>query len=197
MSACTSNSAGIVSTRVKNPTEQEGMWIKCKAMSDEIRYGVYVHPQTKSVTAAYLPNRLPDVWFYSTVVWSVGSGMMIYENGQSGPSDSINLGGPYAVNTQRKLAFGIQYIDEIREHGIAYVDGVRIFNRPLNLIEVQVLYQSYGNTETTTDLVTTTEQLYNNHIDIASNMTELNMETNGYAGNAQLTSVSELKKVRG
>ncbi len=121
MSACASNSAGIVSTRVKNPLVQEGLWIKCKVRSDEIWYGVYVHPKTESVTAAYLPNRLPDVWFYLTVVWSVGSGMKIYENGQSGPSVSIRTGSNYAVNTHRKLAFGIQYIDETYGNGIAYM----------------------------------------------------------------------------
>ncbi len=115
------------------------------------------------------------------LVLPVGSALEYYEDGEFKTVGNWDTGGSYATvpTTDQNLAFGLQFVDLLTiGHGTAYVDGVRIFNRPLISDEVTALYLSYGNNEMTADLATTTEQMYNNHIDISSNLTELNMETN-------------------
>ncbi len=179
----------------------EGIWIRCRNDQYRIKYGVQIHPDSSSKEVMVLASG-PDVWFYATMVWSVGQPIVIYENGlyvsvgnwETGPGFVID------VNTKRNLAFGLLYTDDTNQpvYGRAYIDGVRMFNRPLSAAEVQALYQSYGNTETTIDPITTTEQFYTNKteivskIDISSNLTELNMETAIPIGNAMLNMVLKM-----
>ena len=87
----------------------------------------------------------PDVWFYSTAVWKVGSPLKVYENGQWAADGSWQTHSAYArdVNTQRMMTYGRQFVDWNNGHATAYIDGVRIFNRPLSAAEVLALYNSY------------------------------------------------------
>ncbi len=194
-SACPSP-GGILTTRMINPTETEGMLIFCTTNPGDIKFEVYMQPQSLSALTMDLGSR-SDEWFYLTLVWPVGSALQYYEDGEFAIAGNWDTGSLYATvaNTDQKLAFGMEFVDQLSTgHGTAYVDGVRTFNRPLTSDEIKALYLSHGNNEMTTDLVTTTEQMYDDHIDISSNLTELNMETNFHIGDAMLSMV--LKKVR-
>ena len=166
MSTCTSNFAGVVSTRVQNPPA-EGMWIECKTNPSEIVIGVKIHPNSESYTGMSIRSG-PDVWFYSTVVWRVGTKINIYEDGLNTANGTWSTeASNVEVNNERMIAFGIAYTDEtVLFRGMGYVDGVRLFNRPLSSIEVQSLLWSYG--------------------------TELKMETLDFGGNALLNSYDKV-----
>ncbi len=83
----------------------------------------------------------PDVWIHVTMVWSVGQPIVMYENGVYVSDGNSQL---YAsnVNTLRKVGFGIEHTDVTNPptYGTGYIDGVRMFNRPLTAAEVQALY---------------------------------------------------------
>ena len=110
----------------------------------QVEYRLYIHPQTQSNLIMTLGSG-PDVWFYMTMVWSVGAPFKIYENGQWAEDGDWATNSAYtrAVNTVRTITFGRQYVDLDQGHATAYIDGVRIFNRPLSAAEVLALYNSY------------------------------------------------------
>ncbi len=145
-STCSSNNVGIATTLVKNPSPTEGIWIQCQSNLNEIKYGVRIHPDSSSKEVMVLASG-PDVWFYAPMVWSVGQPIVIYDNGQYASDGNWETGPGFAtnVNTQRKLAFGLQYTDDTNPstYGTAYIDGVRMFNRPLTAAEVQALYDTF------------------------------------------------------
>ncbi len=110
----------------------------------DIEYKMFVHPNTmvKSVTTI---SSEPDSWFYATMVWSVGSPFKIYEDGSWIQDGILEQDGIYGtdINTERKLAFGIPYTSQTYDFGTAYIDAVKMFNRPLTTEEVQALYNTY------------------------------------------------------
>ncbi len=172
------------------------MSIFCTGFPADIKFEMYMEPQSMSALTMALGSKANE-WFYLMLVWPVGSPLKFYEDGKFVTNGNWQTGILYSSeeNTKRNLAFGIEFLDLLSiGHGKAYVDGVRIFNRPLTSDEVEALYLSYGNNEMTTDFVTTTELMNDNHIDISSNVTELNMETISYTGNAVLS--TEFKNVR-
>ena len=86
----------------------------------------------------------PDTWYYATMVWTVGTALKIYEDGQYiGDGSWAASGWGNTVNTVRELTFGRHYTDFAHGYSTAYVDGVRIFNRPLSAAEVLALSNSY------------------------------------------------------
>ncbi len=144
MTACASHYVGIFTTQTRYPNRAEGMWIRCRNEVTDIEYRVYAHPQSMSNLVMTLGSG-PDVWFYATVVWFVGQPIKVYEDGMHVQDGDWQDHNSYSreVNTQRMITFGRQYADWDNGHATAYVDGVRIFNRPLSDLEVQALYDSY------------------------------------------------------
>ncbi len=141
MSACASNYVGIVTTQILAPSQTEGMWIRCCDAVTDIEYRVHAHPQFMSNLVMTLGSG-PDVWFYATIVWFAGQPLKVYEDGMY-RQDGLVASPTRDINTQGMITFGSQYTDHISGHATAYVDGVRIFNRPLSDPEVQALYDSY------------------------------------------------------
>ncbi len=190
-SDCRSSDAKLATTRVRRPRRTEGMWINCRPNVNQVKYGVSINPNYSSTAFVAIANGA-DVWFYATMVWQVGQPIVINENGQHVANGSWNTGPGFAaeVNTARNLAFGLENTDGTNPSKYAKgckIDGVRMFNRHLKAAEVLALYRSYGNTVTTTGFIITAGPPSVSNIDIVSNMTELNMETVNYNGNAPLS----------
>ena len=181
---CDSKSFGIVTTLAKIPDPSEGIVIRCRDTANEIQYRVSIYPDSESSLGMTLGSG-SYVWFYSTMVWSVGSPVKIYEDGQFADNGDWTTGITYVTeNTKRELVFGSLYTDDIAGHALAYVDGVRMFNRPLGSSEVEDLYVTFTDTETTTALTTDIALADVNETGI----TELNMELTGnFTGDAVLT----------
>ncbi len=118
------------------------MWIRCRNELTDIEYRVYAHPQFMSNLVMTLGSG-PDVWFYATMVWSVGEVSKVYEDGVYAQDGDWHSAYSRDVNTQRMMTFGRQYVDWDNGHATAYIDGLRIYNRPLHAAEVKALYDSY------------------------------------------------------
>ena len=141
-STCSTNNLGIVTTQ-KNSPPSEGIRISCVDGMYGIEYKMFVHPDSMCKLVTIIGSGA-DVWFHATMVWSVGSTFKIYENGQWAEDGSWQGGSyPTDVNTEQKLAFGIPFTDQDSDYGTAYVDAVKMYNRPLTAEEVQALYNSY------------------------------------------------------
>ncbi len=156
--SCNSESYSIVSTLVQNPDPAEGIVIRCKNQVNKIKFRISIHPTYESTLTMKLDSG-SHVWVFMTMVWPVGSPMDVYENGQFAESGNWRADAKYVrENTKRELVFGSLFTDNITGHGGGYIDGVRMFNRPLSTSEVQALYLSFTDPETTTDMTTTIEQ---------------------------------------
>ncbi len=181
--SCISPLKGIVSTLVQNQNPTEGILIKCHNNMNKIKYCISIHPNSESTLAMILGSGSYE-WVFVTMVWSVGSPVDVYENGQFVESGNWRTDANYVrENTRRELVFGSLYTDNITGHARAYIDGVRMYNRPLSESEVQTLYLTFAETETTTDLTTAIEQNIINETDLL----ELNMElgVDMFTGNAE------------
>ncbi len=186
--SCNSESYAIVSTLVQNPDPAEGIVIRCKNQVNKIKFRISIHPNSESILTMKLGSG-SNVWAFMTMVWSIGSPMDIYENEQFVESGNWRTDAKYVrENTKRELVFGSLYTDNITGHAKAFIDGVRMFNRPLSTSEVQALYLSFAETETTADLITTT--IEQNTIKEADFL-ELNMElgVDNFTGSAALNTL--------
>ncbi len=143
--SCTSAFAAIATTCSRNnPTESEGIWIRCEPDANSIVYRMYVAPESHSIIDMPITSGA-DTWYYATMVWNIGTALKIYENGTFIADGSWSATGwSSIVNTVRELTFGRLFTDHNYGYATGNVDGVRIFNRPLNDAEVLTLYNSYS-----------------------------------------------------
>ncbi len=141
--ACANTYVGIVTTMSRYSNKAEGFRIRCRATVTDIEFRVYMYPQSSSLLVMPLGSG-PDVWFYSTAVWAVGSPLKIYENGHWVADGYWETHSTHTreANTQRMMTYGRQFVDWDNGHATAYIDGVRIFNRPLSDAEVLALYNA-------------------------------------------------------
>ncbi len=142
---CASTYVAIATTRVhpgSNP-QSEGIWIRCQDDANNIEYRMYAAPSSHTYKVMPITSG-PNTWYYATMVWTVGTALKIYEDGQYVVDGSwAATGWSSIVNTDRELTFGRQFTNLANGHASACVDGVRIFNRPLSSAEVLALYNSY------------------------------------------------------
>ena len=144
---------GIFSTRsVASGTPKEGLEIKCHSdtLANKLYILLRVSPKALDNTIMNLATAM-GAWVHCTVVWSVGSDLIMYENGHHLNTGSIDLNnGQWYNNTDPgMMVFGRHYTNGqhagANDYSTGFVDGVKIYNRPLNATEVLMLYNSNEN----------------------------------------------------
>ena len=144
---------GIFSTRsVASGDPKEGLEIRCHSdtLNNKLYVQLRVSPLAFDVAVMDLATAMGE-WVHCTVVWSVGSDLIMYENGLHLKTGSIDLNdGPWYNNTDPgMMVFGRHYTNGqpggSNDYATGFVDGVKIYNRPLNATDVLILYNSNEN----------------------------------------------------
>ena len=143
---CDKAASTIFSTRslTGSTGAKEGITIRCDTNPSKLNIHLKVSSGTKSEPSPTFATA-NTIWFHCTVVWTVGTNLVIYENGQY-----LTTGGMFSTtglynNTDPLMVFGRRYTDGqlgADDYATGFVDGVKIYNRPLNATEVTDMYNA-------------------------------------------------------
>ncbi len=147
---------GIFSTRsvAAGANKKEGVEIKCHSDTgaNKMYFQLRVSPKGYVSLVGEFTTAM-GAWVHATVVWAVGYDLTVYENGQYLDHKNVDMNsttGPYYHNTNPGLmVFGRHYTNGQQggasDYATGFVDGVKIYNHPLNATEVLALYNSDEN----------------------------------------------------
>ncbi len=150
MVECNLYGSTIFSTHGLGPPTKEGIDLRCDTNTGSNKMHVLLTvslPSAKSEPFVIFATAR-DAWFHCTLVWTASSDLVIYENGGHLKTEALALTGDYAENVESLIVFGRRYTDDqegTSDYGTGFVDGVKIYNRPLNATEVMALYYSKEN----------------------------------------------------